>query len=276
MEAVNSANALLDLVTVGKGMGAVGGGGPILRVLSKVWGGGAINDFTVQFDNLKSLLSLENVKYLKGQGQVSDAERKLLADASAKLNLSQSDETFKQSLTDIVNVLNKIETGGGGGEEIKDFNYYKNLYPNAPDEEIRGLIEKYSFNSVGGDTEKIATAIGQFESGGNYNAIGPKTSSGDQAYGKYQIMGNNIPSWSKEILGYSISKEQFLKNPDLQDKIAKGKMKKMYDKYGTIEDVASVWFSGRPVAKAGNAKDVIGTTVPKYVSNVVSIYNKLS
>ncbi len=44
----------------------------------------------------------------------------------------------------------------GGETEIKDFDYYKNLYPNAPDEEIRALMEKYSFNNVGGDT-KLAT-----------------------------------------------------------------------------------------------------------------------
>ena len=44
---------------------------------------------------------------------------------------------------------------------------------------------------------------------------------------------------------------------------------------GTVEDVASAWFSGRPMAQAGNAKDVIGTSVPKYVQNVRSIYDKL-
>src|SRR3990167_1785175 len=51
-------------------------------------------DFLVQFNNVKSLLSLDNVKYLKGQGQVSDAERKLLSEASAKLDLSQSESEF--------------------------------------------------------------------------------------------------------------------------------------------------------------------------------------
>ena len=55
-----------------------------------------------------------------------------------------------------------------GETEIKDFDYYKNLYPNAPDEEIQALIEKYSFNSVGGDTELATTiaAIPDGEKGG--------------------------------------------------------------------------------------------------------------
>lgn len=155
-------------------------------------------------------------------------------------------------------------------------NIRKMIEEGKTDEEI-GQI--YGFIEVDGDTNeavKISQAIGQFESGGNYKAIGPKTSSGDQAYGKYQIMGNNIPSWSKEALGYSITKEEFLSSPELQDKIAQYKMGKYFDKYGNIEDVASMWFSGKPAAKAGNAKDVIGTSVPKYISSVRSIYNKLS
>lgn len=59
-------------------------------------------DFKVQFNNLKSLLSLDNVKFLKGQGQVSDAERKLLAEAAAKLELGQSESEFEDALKKIV------------------------------------------------------------------------------------------------------------------------------------------------------------------------------
>lgn len=62
-------------------------------------------------------------------------------------------------------------TGQGNGStntEIKDFNYYKELYPNAPDEEIQSLLEQYSFNSVGGDTKlaTIALSIPDGEKGG--------------------------------------------------------------------------------------------------------------
>jgi hypothetical protein len=122
-------------------------------------------------------------------------------------------------------------------------------------------------------------SIGQFESGGDYGAIGPVVTSGqykgEQALGKYQIMPGNIPRWSKEALGYSITPEQFLASPQLQDAIARYKMQQMLDKYGTVEDVASVWFSGKPLATAGNVKDVLGTSVQKYTSGVRSIYNTL-
>jgi hypothetical protein len=68
-------------------------------------------DFKVQFNNLKSLLSLDNVKYLKGQGQVSDAERALLEQASAKLNSNQSEAEFSKSLNEIIQALSG-STGG--------------------------------------------------------------------------------------------------------------------------------------------------------------------
>lgn len=154
--------------------------------------------------------------------------------------------------------------------------------PNISDYDIMRIMGQ-GFNSVGGDTNeasKIAEAIGEFESKGNYNAIGPEVTSGmykgDHAYGKYQIMSKNIPSWSKEALGYSITKEQFLNSPELQDKIAQYKINQSLQKYGTVEDVASVWFSGQPVSLAGNRSDVLGTTVPQYIQNIVNNYNKLS
>lgn len=65
-------------------------------------------DFVANLDNLKSLLSLDNVKYLKGQGAVSDAERKLLADSATQLSRSQSEEQFKKTLQGIIDGLSKF------------------------------------------------------------------------------------------------------------------------------------------------------------------------
>lgn len=140
-------------------------------------------------------------------------------------------------------------------------------------------IKELDFNGEGSDSatlEKISQAIGQFESGGNYKAIGKVTANGDRAYGKYQVMGKNIPSWTKEALGKSMTIKEFLASPKAQDKVAHSRMGKLLAQYGNISDVASVWFSGRPMKKAGNARDVNNTTVPKYIKNVISIYNRLS
>jgi len=139
----------------------------------------------------------------------------------------------------------------------------------------QGFNSPLSMGVNGSEVKKIADAIGQFESGGNYKAVGPATSSGDKAYGKYQVMGANISSWAKQALGMAVDVATFLGSPAIQDAVALYKMSELFKKYGNIEDVASVWFSGRPVSKAGNAKDVIGTSVPQYVTAVKNIYNKL-
>jgi len=103
--AYNAAKALLSKVEKGQGTFGVGG--------TRVFGGGLFTlvpgtdpaNFKNDFNNLKAQLSLDNVKLLKGQGAVSDAERQLLADASTKLNLAQSDAEFKTTLEGIVSNL---------------------------------------------------------------------------------------------------------------------------------------------------------------------------
>lgn len=115
--------------------------------------------------------------------------------------------------------------------------------------------------------DQIMQAIGKFESGGKYDALGPYTGRGDRALGKYQIMQSNLPSWSKESLGYEVSPDQFLANPELQDIIAKVKMQQYFDKYGNPADVESMWFSGRP-SRNNVRRDILGTSVPQYIAGV--------
>ena len=118
---------------------------------------------------------------------------------------------------------------------------------------------------------RVKASISKTESGGNYQAKGPVTKSGDRAYGKYQVMGNNIPSWTKEALGRSYSVEEFLADTDAQEKVFETKMTQAYNKYGTWEDAASVWFSGRPLSKAKNSSDGYLTTqqyVDKFSNNL--------
>jgi len=88
-------------------------------------------------------------------------------------------------------------------------------------------------------------------------------------------MGANIPSWTKEVLGKAMTPQQFLSDPQAQDKVAIAKIGQSLKKHGTLEDAASVWFTGQPVAKAGNRQDVNGTTAPNYVKNVAALYKKM-
>lgn len=139
-------------------------------------------------------------------------------------------------------------------------NVNPNLLPNAPT----------GGDGMGGGSDPIGDllkAVGNTESSGNYGVLGRPTRRGDRAYGKYQVMGANIPAWSKEVLGQQLTPEQFLNNPEAQDAIARAKLGSYYNKTGNIEDAASMWFSGRPM-RGNNSRDILGTSVPEYVARV--------
>lgn len=132
---------------------------------------------------------------------------------------------------------------------------------------------------IGYDKDRLAAAVRFQESGspsGNYGVLGApvqrKDGSVDRAYGAYQIMGANIPQWTKEVLGYSMTPEEFLRDPQAQDTVAKAKLDQMYQQYGSIEDVASVWFSGRPLNNNNSIDKTSGKSVPSYVSDVMNKY----
>lgn len=96
-------------------------------------------------------------------------------------------------------------------------------------------------NGGQGDFGALVRAIAGKESGGNYSAVNPHSG----ALGKYQIMPGNIASWSREALGYSITPQQFLANPRLQEQIAQHRLRKYYSQYGAA-GAASAWYSGDP------------------------------
>lgn len=114
-----------------------------------------------------------------------------------------------------------------------------------------------------------ANAIKSVESGGDYGALGPVTKSGDRAYGAYQVMGNNIPEWTKAATGTSLTPQAFLEDHDAQDAVFKKYFGDSLSKYGNANDAASVWFSGRPMSAAGNASDGFNS-VSQYVDKFQS------
>lgn len=117
-------------------------------------------------------------------------------------------------------------------------------------------------------------AISGIESGGRYDAIGPVTKNGDRAYGKYQVMGANVPSWTKQALGVALTPQQFLADDKAQEAVFEDQFRRNTAKYGSPQDAASVWFSGKPLAKAGQRADILGTTVPAYVNKFNALYGK--
>lgn len=104
--ALTTAQSLYDKFNSGKGTSAVGKSGLLNSLGYGLIPGTDRANFVTDFNALKSQLSLEGVKYLKGQGQVSDSERALLARAVTKLDLSQSEDEFKTTLESIIKKLN--------------------------------------------------------------------------------------------------------------------------------------------------------------------------
>jgi len=121
--------------------------------------------------------------------------------------------------------------------------------------------------------QQLERGIARVESGGDYNAIGPdvKRRRGvDNAYGKYQVMGANVPGWTEQALGRRLTPQEFLRSPEAQEAVFRDQMTRNLQKYGTLEDAASVWFTGRPYAQAlkAGARDV-NMGVERYVRQAV-------
>ncbi len=114
----------------------------------------------------------------------------------------------------------------------------------------------------GSEIERAAKITSSQESGGNYNAVGNRTRTGDRAYGKYQVMGENIPEWTQAALGKAMTPDEFLRNPEAQEAVYKAKMGEYLQKYGS--NAGKAWFAGEKGMNNPNARDVNGMTVARY------------
>jgi hypothetical protein len=114
--------------------------------------------------------------------------------------------------------------------------------------------------------DRTLGALRRIESGGRYDIVGPASRKGDRPYGAYQVMGANVPSWTEAALGRRMTPEEFLKDQSAQDATARHRAGLYMKQYDDPRQVASMWLSGKPMEKAGNVADVLGTNVPKYVS----------
>lgn len=97
-----------------------------------------------------------------------------------------------------------------------------------------GTIEEAPEATVSGKEAFINAIAGQ-ESGGNYNAENVDTG----AYGKYQILPSNWPSWAEEAgIGADAPR-----TPENQEIVARFKLGQYYDKYGA-RGAAIAWYGG--------------------------------
>lgn len=126
--------------------------------------------------------------------------------------------------------------------------------------------------NAGSVVTNVASAIGQFESGGNYSAVNKDTG----ALGKYQVMPSNVPGWTQAALGQSLTPAQFLASPQAQDAVAQFKIGQYLQQFGSPQGVMGAWIGGPGYAKNLSAADANGTSVASYISKVSGIYNNLT
>ena len=129
----------------------------------------------------------------------------------------------------------------------------------------------------GGDPsiiDRIARGIAAIESGGSknpYAVVGARSRKGDRPYGKYQIMGANIPSWGREAGYPNLTVREFLSNPKIQEDVARTQFAKIFAKSGSPNAVAGEWLGG-PGWRRNRSADVLGTTVPEYIRRFARAY----
>lgn len=123
---------------------------------------------------------------------------------------------------------------------------------------------------------RLAESIGQFESGGRYNAVGPETKYG-RAYGKYQVLASNVPAWTREALGTSMSPREFLADKGAQDAVARYKMAQYMKQFGgDLNKVTIAWFAGPGNAsKRGVVDQATGVNGHTYLSRVRGIFDNM-
>ena len=120
--------------------------------------------------------------------------------------------------------------------------------------------------------DTLSRNIAGIESGGwknPYDALGPVTKSGDRAYGKYQVMGSNVPGWTQTALGHSMTINEFKASPAAQEAVFRDQMQRNLQLYGP-KDAASIWFTGKPYNVAGGAASDGGTTNASYVARATT------
>lgn len=118
--------------------------------------------------------------------------------------------------------------------------------------------------------EAFFNAIAKQESGGSYSAVGVQTKYG-RAYGKYQVLDSNIPSWTRKYYGKALTPQQFLNNHAAQDAVAKGVLRSYYNKWGP-RGAAAAWYAGPGNHNLYNstAPQAGGPSIKGYVDSVMA------
>lgn len=115
--------------------------------------------------------------------------------------------------------------------------------------------------------DRALKVIKQKESSGDYyNVTTTRDRQGrlQHAVGAYGVMDFNIPQWTKEVFGRSMTVEEFRRDPSAQDAVARAKLGEYASKYGSLSAAARAWFAGPGNMNNMGARDPLGTSVAAY------------
>lgn len=115
------------------------------------------------------------------------------------------------------------------------------------------------------DLARFRAAIASIESAGSgdYRAIGPTHPTLGRALGRFQIMEANLDPWSRAALGRSISADEFMASPEIQDQIFNHRFGGYVNRFGP-EGAAQAWFAGPGGVGQMGRSDSLGTSVAEY------------
>lgn len=179
-------------------------------------------DFVSFYDNLKSLLTVENLGLMSGV--LSETDVKILSQAASSLSRSQSEEAFKKELNKLkysmTKVNNKLNRGNdysfksladyynSGAQENDEYyddivNYINSEGRNLNEGEILQIISSFGEPSFNSDPGMSVNGLGslskKYESGGDPGAIG-YDSTGGKSYGIYQLAHGSASGFVKDFL----------------------------------------------------------------------------
>ena len=210
------------------------------------------------------------------QDEASARERYYKGEAAKKDAEAQREAARKQAEIDkkleIIRSGDKAMAAAYGVEMPKEEQYKPDWRERRKSDGSTELVDVNAiqgFDGQGGGSmvmdNAYRDAIAGIESAGSgdYGALGPATKGGDRAYGRYQVMGANIPEWTQAALGRPMTPQEFLQNPEAQDAVFDHRFGSYVQKYGP-EGAAKAWFAGEGGMKNPNARDVLGTSVEDY------------
>ena len=140
--------------------------------------------------------------------------------------------------------------------------------PDMVAEAERTYGQQSRFSSVS-DFDRARQAIACIESScGNYNTVcDPRRNSGcsyDGAWGKYQVRGNNVPSWTYAYCGQAMNPSTFVNSPGCQEAVFEGEFGRYVAQCG-YEGAALRWFTGTCTPRSTRS-DGLGTSASGYLS----------